>query len=86
MYLTDSDGMFWGDGLCLAQESYEFLWVYESNEEERDESLITGSQLANICVSSMSDYFKHHDQIPQVLVTSACLHYVHLHCKVNFQS
>lgn len=62
---TDSNGMFWEEGLCLAQESYEFLWVYESSEEEKDESITTGSQLANICISSMSDYFKHHDQLPQ---------------------
>ncbi|MPC13951.1 Carboxypeptidase A4 [Portunus trituberculatus] len=72
---TDSNGLFWEEGLCLAQESYEFLWVYESREEERDETLITGCQLANICISSMSDYFKHHDQLPQVLVTAAYPHY-----------
>lgn len=67
--------MFWEESLCLAQESYEFLWVYESGEEEKDESITTGCQLANICISSMSDYFKHHDQLPQVLVTSAYLQY-----------
>ncbi|XP_063884289.1 condensin-2 complex subunit G2-like isoform X1 [Scylla paramamosain] len=73
---TDSNGMFWEEGLCLAQESYEFLWVYESSEEEKDETIITGSRLANICISSMADYFKHHDQLPQECELSNTL--VHL--------
>lgn len=31
----DKTGMLWEESLCLAYEGYEFLWVYESNEEEK---------------------------------------------------
>lgn len=61
---TDKNGVLWEEGLFLAQEGYEFLCVYESNEE-KEESAVTPLQLANTCIASMSEYFKHHDQLPK---------------------
>lgn len=57
--------MFWEESFFLAHEAYEFLWVYESREE-KEESVVSPLQLANTCITSMSEYFKHHDQLPKV--------------------
>lgn len=67
MSSPDNKGLFWEEGLFLAQEGYEFLRVYESSEEKL-EDVVTPIQLANTCIALMSEYFKHHDQPPKVNV------------------
>lgn len=74
LFTTDNKGMFWEESLFLAHEGYEFLCVYESSEEEKEESVVTPVQLANACIASMSEYFKHHDQLPTVNMTHFSKH------------
>ncbi|XP_047468788.1 condensin-2 complex subunit G2-like isoform X2 [Penaeus chinensis] len=63
---TDASDKFWQKSLDLAQEAYKFLEVYGSPSDDLEEfGGVSPEQLINTCLSSVSDFCKQQEKLPQ---------------------
>ncbi|XP_037804483.1 condensin-2 complex subunit G2-like isoform X2 [Penaeus monodon] len=63
---TDASDKFWQKSLVLAQEAYEFLEVYGTPGDDLEEfGGVSPEQLTNTCLSSISDFCKQQEKLPQ---------------------
>lgn len=67
IFLADASDKFWQKSLVLAQEAYEFLEVYGTPGDDLEEfGGVNPEQLTNTCLSSISDFCKQQEKLPQV--------------------
>lgn len=63
---TDASDKFWQKSLVLAQEAYGFLEVYGTQSDDLEEfGGVSPEQLINTCLTSISDFCKQQEKLPQ---------------------
>lgn len=67
IFLVDASDKFWQKSLVLAQEAYGFLEVYGTQSDDLEEfGGVSPEQLINTCLTSISDFCKQQEKLPQV--------------------
>nr|XP_045616163.1 condensin-2 complex subunit G2-like isoform X2 [Procambarus clarkii] len=62
----DASGSFWQNSLLFAMEAHQFLQSYDhTDDDEEFEDEATPVHVINMCLSSISDYFKVQDNLPK---------------------